>query len=316
MEKRRLGNSDMEITRIGFGSWAIGGPALKWQFSWGPQDDNQAIAAMHRALDLGINWIDTAAVYGLGHSEELVGRAVRGYAGSRPFVFTKCGLPWDEEGQAERTITPKSVRGECEASLRRLALEQIDLYQIHWPTEDEGENEAGWRTMAELQQEGKVRWIGVSNWNVAQLRLAQQIAPVTSLQPPYSLINRKIEPDILPYCQANNIGVIVYSPMGSGLLTGTMTRERIANLPVTDWRRTDARFQDPQLSQTLAVVEKLRAVGARHNASPGEVAVAWTLAHPAVTGAIVGGRSAQQVEGTVGAAELRLSPAEIRKLAT
>lgn len=311
MLKRRLGNSDMEITLIGFGSWAIGGPALNWPAAWGPQDEDEAVAAIHRALDLGINWIDTAAVYGLGHSEELVARALAGYSGARPYVFTKCGLPWDAEGNAERRITAQSVRAECEASLRRLQVETIDLYQIHWPVDDMRENEAGWRTMAELQREGKARWIGLSNWNVEQMRVAQQIAPITSLQPPYSLLQRKIEPEILPFCQREGIGVIVYSPMASGLLTGKMTRERIAGLPESDWRSTDKRFRDPQLTYALRIVEQLRAIGDRHGRTPGEVAVAWVLANPAVTAAIVGGRSPQQVEETSRAADLRLTQAEL-----
>ena len=315
MEKRRLGNSDMDITRIGFGSWAIGGTAEGWPASWGQQDDDQAIGAIHRALDLGINWIDTAAVYGLGHSEELVGRALSGYSGARPYVFTKCGLPWDSKGHAARKLTAQSVRAECEASLRRLKVETIDLYQIHWPTTDERENEEGWRTMADLQREGKARWIGLSNWDVPQIKMAQQIAPVTSLQPPYSLIKRRIEPEILPYCHAQGIGVIVYSPMGSGLLTGAMTRERIAALPADDWRHDDDRFRDPQLSYALKIVDKLRSIGERHGRMPGEVAIAWVLAKSGVTAAIVGGRSAQQVEETVGGGELRLSDAEMSEIA-
>jgi aryl-alcohol dehydrogenase-like predicted oxidoreductase len=315
MEKRRLGNSDMDITRIGFGSWAIGGPAEGWEASWGPQDEDEAIGAIHRALDLGINWIDTAAVYGLGHSEELVARALGGYSGPRPYVFTKCGLPWDAHGQAARKLTAESIRAECEASLRRLQVETVDLYQIHWPTKDERENEEGWRTMAELQREGKTRWIGLSNWDVPQIRMAQQIAPVTSMQPPYSLIKRRIEPEILPYCREQGIGVIVYSPMGSGLLTGAMTRERIASLPENDWRKTDERFRDPQLGYALNIVDKLRAIGERHGRMPGEVAIAWTLAAPGVTAAIVGGRSAKQVEETAGAGEFRLSAAELDEIA-
>ncbi|HEY0808620.1 MAG TPA: aldo/keto reductase [Longimicrobiales bacterium] len=307
MQKRRLGNSDMEITPIGFGSWAIGGPAKGWDYSWGPQDDQTAIDAIHRALDLGINWIDTAAVYGLGHSEELVGRAVKSYSGKRPLVFTKCGLPWDEHGDTPRRITAASVRKECEGSLRRLQVETIDLYQIHWPTDDPRENEEGWRTMAELQREGKARWIGLSNWNVEQMRMALQIAPVTALQPPYSLLNRTIEKEILPFCQQNGIGVIVYAPMGSGLLTGAMTRERVASLPDTDWRKKDARFQGENLARALRIVEQLRAIGDSHGHTPAEVAIAWTLAHPAVTGAIVGGRNGKQVEETVRAVDLKLS---------
>jgi aryl-alcohol dehydrogenase-like predicted oxidoreductase len=234
MQTRKLGNSDMEITPVGFGSWAVGGTG--YAYAWGPQDDQQSIEAIHRALDLGVNWIDTAAVYGLGHSEEVVSRAVEGWSGSRPWVFTKCGLVWDENAETRKVLRAGSIRRECEASLRRLRTDVIDLYQIHWPTDPNNPDEdaEGWRTMAELQREGKVRWIGVSNWNVPQLQMAQQIAPMTSLQPPYSLIDDQVENEILPFCEANGIGTIVYSPMGSGLLTGGMTRERAANLPDTD----------------------------------------------------------------------------------
>lgn len=310
MEKRRLGNSDMEITTIGYGSWAIGGPG--WEFGWGPQDDRASIESIHRALDLGMNWIDTAAAYGLGHSEELVARAVEGWGGSRPYVFTKCGLRWDETGKVTRTV--RYVKQECEESLRRLRVEAIDLYQIHWPTTDPAENEEGWRAMAELQREGKVRWIGLSNWNVEQMEMARSIAPVTSLQPPYSLIHRGIEAEILPYCREHGIGVIVYSPMASGLLSGAMTRDRAASLPESDWRSRSENFREPKLSANLALVERLRAVGERHGRSPGEVAIAWTLAHPAVTGAIVGARNAEQVEGVVGAGDLRLTGDEIAEI--
>jgi aryl-alcohol dehydrogenase-like predicted oxidoreductase len=314
MEKRRLGNSDMEITRIGFGSWAISGPVDGWEAAWGPQDDDEAIAAIHRALDLGINWIDTAAVYGMGHSEALVQRALGGYSGSRPYVFTKCGLPWDAHNRATKRLTAESIRQECEASLRRLGVDTIDLYQIHWPTDDEGENEEGWRTMAELQRAGKVRWIGLSNWNVPQMEMALAIAPITSLQPVYSLVQRKNEPEVLPFCKENGIGVIVYSPMGSGLLTGKMTRERIARMPETDWRKTDRRFQDPNLSYALGIVETLHRIGERRGHTPGEVAVAWTLANRAVTGAIVGARNPRQVEETTRAGELVLSEEEMREI--
>ena len=315
MRKRRLGNSDLDISPIGFGAWAIGGPAEGWHFGWGLQDERAAVEAIHRAADLGINWIDTAAVYGLGHSEELVARALDGYSGTRPYVFTKCGLPWDEHGDTERRITAQSVRKECENSLERLRVDAIDLYQIHWPTDNPTENEEGWRTMEELRREGKVRWIGLSNWSVEQVEVAQRIAPVTSLQPPYSLLRREYEQDLLPYCATHGIGVIVYSPMGSGLLTGKMTRERIAQLPENDWRRTSERFQEPQLSRALRIVDELRTIGEKHGNSPAEVAIAWALGNRAVTGAIVGARSAQQIEETARAANLDLSPAELQQLA-
>lgn len=312
MRTRKLGNSDLDITPIGFGSWAIGGPG--WAYGWGPQDDEASIAAIHRALELGVNWIDTAAAYGLGHSEELVATALERWSGPRPYVFTKCGLRWDENGNVTRRLKNASIRDECEDSLRRLHVDAIDLYQIHWPTGDPREDEEGWRTMAELRRAGKVRWIGLSNWNAPQLRMAQAIAPVTSLQPPYSLIRRGVEKDILPYCKEHDMGVIVYSPMGSGLLTGAMTRDRISRMPESDWRRNDDDFREPRLARILALVETLRKVGARHGVSPAEVAIAWTLRHPAVTGAIVGGRNARQVEGVMGAAELRLSEEDLAEI--
>src|SRR5438034_11272554 len=311
MNIRKLGNSDLTITPIGFGAWAVGGP---WQFGWGEQRDGDSIAAIHRALELGINWIDTAAVYGLGHSEEVVARALRDWTGKRPYVFTKCGMVWNEKGEVGYSLRSKSIRRECEASLRRLNLDVIDLYQIHWPADDLAETLEGWATMTELQNEGKVRWIGVSNFSVHELQKAREIASVTSVQPPYSLIRREIEKDLLPFCQRENIGVIVYSPMASGLLTGAMTRERVANLPADDWRRRNREFQEPNLSQNLALVERLRIIGARDGKSPGEVAIAWTLRHPAVTGAIVGARSAKQVKGIIGAATFRLTPDEIQEI--
>lgn len=312
MQTRPLGNSDLEITPIGFGAWALGGGG--WAYAWGPQDDAQSIAAIHRAVDLGINWIDTAAVYGLGHSEEVVARALGGYSGPRPYVFTKCGLVWDEARNVSMVIDGGSIRRECEASLRRLGVEAIDLYQIHWPTNELADIDSGWQAMADLQREGKVRWIGVSNFDVEQLRRAQAIAPVTSLQPPYSMLRRTIEDELLPYCAEQHIGTIVYSPMLSGLLTGAMTRERAAALPADDWRRRNAEFQEPRLSRNLALVDRLREIGARHSRAPGEVAIAWTLRHPAVTAAIVGARSAQQVEGFVGASDFRLSEAEVAEI--
>jgi aryl-alcohol dehydrogenase-like predicted oxidoreductase len=310
MNTRQLGNSDMQITPLGVGAWAMGGGG--WAFAWGPQDDDQSIGAIRAALDAGINWIDTAAVYGLGHSEEVVARAVEGRS-TRPYIFTKCERVWNERGEIAKSLKRDSIRRECEASLRRLKVDVIDLYQIHWPEPDE-DIEEGWTTMAELQMEGKARWIGVSNFNADQLRRAQRIAPITSLQPPYSIISPEIEESILPFVQENNIGVIVYSPMKSGLLTGAMTRERIAAMPEDDFRRRTANFQEPLLSHNLALVELLREIGKRHGRTPGEVAIAWTLRHPAVTAAIVGLRSPKQLEGVVGAADFRLLPGEIAEI--
>ena len=315
MQTRKLGNSDLHITPVGYGAWAIGGSG--WQFAWGSQDDNDSIAAIHRSLELGVNWIDTAAVYGLGHSEEVVGRALKSWHGSRPYVFTKCGLRGDANGDVQKVLTADSIRGEVEDSLRRLSVDVIDLYQIHWPPEpDSPELEEGWSTLADLKREGKVRWIGVSNFNVQQLRRAQTIAPVTSLQPRYSLVHREIEDEILPYCLSEGIGVIVYSPMASGLLTGAMTRERAAKLSTDDWRRGHPDFTEPNLSHSLALVELLKGIARRHKRSTGEVAIAWTLHHPAVTGAIVGARNARQAEGVMRAGELRLTDEEVTEIET
>ncbi|MFY9790950.1 MAG: aldo/keto reductase [Candidatus Sulfotelmatobacter sp.] len=313
MQTRKLGNSDLNITPVGYGAWAVGGSG--WQFAWGSQDDNDSIAAIHRALELGVNWIDTAAVYGLGHSEEVVGRALKSWHGSRPYVFTKCGLRWDAKGQVEKVLSADSIRREAEDSLRRLSLDVIDLYQIHWPPDpDSPALEEGWSTLADLKREGKVRWIGVSNFNVAQLKRAQVIAPVTSLQPPYSLIHREVEEDILPYCLHKGIGVIVYSPMASGLLTGAMTRDRAARLPQDDWRRSHPDFTEPNLSRNLELVDLLREIAKRHNRAVGEVAVAWTLRNPAVTGAIVGARNAKQAEGVMRAGDLQLNDKEVSEI--
>jgi aryl-alcohol dehydrogenase-like predicted oxidoreductase len=312
MQTRQLGNSDLRITPLGVGAWAMGGAG--WAFSWGPQDDEASIAAIHAALDHGVNWIDTAAVYGLGHSEEVVGRAVKGRS-NRPYIFTKCERIWSEEGQIQKSLKRESIRRECENSLRRLQMETIDLYQVHWPEPDE-DIEEGWATLAELQKEGKVRWIGVSNFNASQLARAQRIAPITSLQPPYSIIQPEIEQDILPFCKQNNIGVIVYSPMKSGMLTGAMTRERIENMHADDFRKRTPNFQEPLLTRNLNLAELLREIGKRHGRSPGEVAIAWTLRRPEVTGAIVGMRSPQQADGIVGAADFRLSQEEIGEIET
>lgn len=308
---RQLGNSDLHITAIGFGAWAAGGP---WEFGWSAQDDDDSIAAIHRALELGINWIDTAAVYGLGHSEEVVAKALDSWKGARPYVFTKCGMVWDKDGKVDYSLKAASIRREAEASLRRLKVDVIDLYQAHWPADDAAETEEGWAELGKLQQEGKVRWIGASNFSADELRAAQRIARVTSLQPPYSLIKRGVEEEILPLCEAEKVGVIVYSPMASGLLTGAMTKERAASLPEDDWRKKNAEFQEPKLSQHLALVERLRAVGAKHGKTPGQVAIAWTLRHSAVTGAIVGARSAKQVEEIMAAPDFRLTPEEIAEI--
>jgi aryl-alcohol dehydrogenase-like predicted oxidoreductase len=310
MDKRQLGSSDLQITPIGFGAWAIGGGG--WKFAWGAQDDADSVAAIHEALDHGINWIDTAAVYGLGHSEEVVAKALAG-VGEKPYVFTKCGRVWDENREIGKSL--RSIRAECEASLRRLKVAAIDLYQIHWPEPDE-EIEEGWATMAELQKEGKIRYLGVSNFSVDQMRRAQAIAPITSLQPRYSLLHREIESEILPFVAKENIGVIAYSPMASGLLTGAMTPSRIASLPDDDWRKGHPDSREPQLSRNLALVEKLREIGSRHGRSAGEVALAWVLRDPAVTAAIVGARRSGQIAEMTGAAGLRLSAEEIEEIET
>ena len=308
MELKRLGTSDMWLTPIGFGAWAIGGG--DWAFAWGPQDDTESIAAIHHAIDLGINWIDTAAIYGLGHSEEVVGRAVK-ESSTKPFIFTKSGMIWNEKREITRNLL--QIRREVEASLRRLHVETIDLYQIHWPVE-EVDIEEGWSTMAALKKEGKVRNIGVSNFSVEQMERCARIAPITSPQPPYSLVNRSVESVILPYCRDHHIGVINYSPMSSRMLTGTMTRERIANFPPDDFRRNARQFKEPLLARNLELVELLRSIGSPHNVSPGVVAIAWTLVNPAITAAIVGARSARQVDGIWPAASFRLSPAEIEQI--
>lgn len=310
MQTRQLGNSDLQITPLGIGAWAMGGAG--WAFAWSGQDDNESIAAIHAALDAGMNWIDTAAVYGLGHSEEVVAKALAG-RGQKPYVFTKCARVWDENRQIGKSLKADSVRRECEASLRRLNVDTIDLYQIHWPEPDE-EVEEGWATLAKLKEEGKVRWIGVSNFNAEQLCRAQKIAPITSLQPPYSLIRREVEAEVLPFCAVHNVGVIAYSPMGSGLLTGAMTRERVETLPEDDWRRRSPQFQEPLLTRNLNIAGKLKEIAARHDRLAGEAALAWVLHHSVITGAIVGVRSADQVRGIIGGMEFRLSAEEITEI--
>lgn len=307
---RILGNSDLHLTPIGFGAWAIGGG--NWEFAWGPQDDNESIAAIHRALDLGVNWIDTAAIYGLGHSEEVVAKALK-TTSHKPYVFTKCSMRWNEDRSIYRSLKAKSLEEELHSSLRRLGRDTIDLYQIHWPNPEE-EIEEGWTTLAKFKEQGKVRYIGVSNFNVEQMKRAQKIAPITSLQPPYSMLRRAIEQEILPFAQVNHIGVINYSPMVSGLLTGKVTAERVKDLPSDDWRKRAVEFNEPRLSRNLRLVELLREIGKQHSVQPGVVAVAWTLHHPAITAAIVGGRSPQQVEGLAPALHFRLKDEEYQRI--
>jgi len=313
METRKLGNSDLQLTRVGFGAWAIGGGG--WEFAWGNQEDSDSVAAIVRALELGVNWIDTAAVYGTGHSEEIVAQALKQWKGRRPYVFTKCSLRWDANRKTRQDHSAASIRQECEDSLRRLQTEVIDLYQMHWPPSDNGPKlEEAWQAMSDLQKQGKIRWIGVSNFSPEQMERARKIAPVTSDQPPYSLIRRQIEQEVLPHCLKHGIGIISYAPMASGLLTGAMTHERAAALPVDDFRSRNPEFKDPKLSKNLELVERLRKVGARHGRGPGEVAIAWVLRHPAITGAIVGARNAKQAEGVMRAGELKLTAEEISEI--
>lgn len=313
METKKLGNSDMNLTRVGYGAWAIGGGG--WEFAWGPQDDADSIGAINRALELGVNWIDTAAVYGTGHSEEVVATALKQWKGKRPYVFTKCSLRWDESRKVRPDHSAASIRRECEDSLRRLQTDVIDLYQMHWPPSDNGPKlEEAWQAMSDLKKEGKVRWIGVSNFDVSQMERAAKIAPITSDQPPYSLVRRQVEESVLPYCLKNGVGVISYAPMASGLLTGAMTRERAAALPADDFRSRNPEFKEPKLSKNIELVERLRRIGARHGRGPGEVAIAWVLRNPAITGAIVGARNAKQAEGVLRAGDLKLTPEEIAEI--
>lgn len=311
MHLRQLGNSDLQISPMGVGAWAMGGAG--WAFSWSKQEDSDSISAIHAALDLGVNWIDTAAVYGLGHSEEVVSKALAAYSGPRPLVFTKCERAWDSAGQIIKSLAPASIRKECEDSLRRLNVETIDLYQIHWPEPDQ-DIEEGWETLVQLKKEGKVRWIGVSNFNVAQLERIMKIGPVTSLQPPYSLIRREVEPEVLPFVRKNNIGVIAYSPMGSGMLTGKMTRERVQSLPADDWRIRSPMFQEPLLTRNLEIASKVIELAGKLGRSPGEVAIGYVLRNPAITGAIVGFRNAEQVTSLKGAMDIALTDDEMAYL--
>src|ERR1022692_618565 len=310
LKTTQLGATGLEITRVGFGAWAIGGGG--WEFGWGPQPDDESIAAIHRALELGINWIDTASAYGFGRSEQVVGRALAGLD-ERPYVFTKASLLDDGTGHVRHSLKRESIRREAEASLERLGVEAIDLYQIHWP-DPEQDIEEGWSALAELKEQGLVRHIGVSNFDAEQLRRIQSIAPVETLQPSFSLVDRAAEADILPFAERSGIGVIVYSPMGSGLLTGAMTRERVEQMPADDWRARDPRFAEPQLSEHLALAGRLRAVADRHSVTPGAVAVAWTLRNPAVDGAITGFRRPDQVDPIVAAAALELTDEDMYEI--
>jgi aryl-alcohol dehydrogenase-like predicted oxidoreductase len=314
---RPLGTTDMNITRVGFGAWATGGGG--WSFGWGPQDDNESIAAMTRAIELGVNWIDTAAIYGLGHSEEVVGRALKKFSpGDRPLVFTKCGMVWDPSDRMKepvRSLNPDSIRKECEASLRRLGVERIDLYQFHWPDNTGVPIESSWRTMVQLVEEGKVRAIGVSNFDASLLRKCEAVRHVDSLQPPFSLIRRDASAAEIPWCRANGTGVICYSPMQSGILTETFTAERVKKMAADDWRQRSANFQTPKLERNIALRDALIPIARRYNTTVSSIAIAWTLMWSGVTGAIVGARSADQVDGWIGAAAVALTPGDLDEIA-
>ncbi len=312
MQTQTLGNSDLDISRIGFGAWALGG---HWDYGWGAQDNSESIRALHHALDNGINWIDTAPVYGLGHSESVVGEALKTVA-SKPYIFTKCGFVWDDAGDVSPSLSADSVRQEIEDSLRRLGVETIDLYQVHWPNPAEQIEEA-WQAMADAQQAGKIRWLGASNFSTEQLARVQAIAPVTSMQPQYSMAYTEVEAELLPYCLENEIGVINYSPMGSGLLTGKMSRERMENLDDDDWRKDPEKaphFAEPRLSRNLGLAEIAADIAAELGHTVPEISIAWTLQNPAITGAIVGLRSEEQVNGVLGAAAVTLSEAHMARI--
>ncbi|MGA8531343.1 MAG: aldo/keto reductase [Acidobacteriaceae bacterium] len=309
---KTLGNSSLHLTPIGYGAWAIGGG--NWEFAWGSQDDAESVRTIERALDSGLNWIDTAAIYGLGHSEEIVGKALKGRS-RKPYVFTKCSMRWFPDGKIYRSLKAGSLQEEIENSLTRLGVDTIDLYQIHWPN-PEDEIEEAWETLAKFQEEGKVRFIGVSNFNVEQMKRIQKIAPITSLQPPYSLLRRNIEEEILPFCRQHNIGVINYSPMLSGMLTGKMTAERVRNMPDDDWRKRSPNFQSPKLERNLELAKLLGEIGKDHGVQAGVVAIAWTLRNPAITAAIVGARRPDQIDGILPAATFRLSDAEASRIET
>ena len=306
MQKRKLGFTDLKLTTVGLGTWAIGGP---WQFGWGPQDDNEAINAILKAIDLGINWIDTAPIYGCGHSEELLGKALK-QTKIRPIIATKCSLLWNEKREKVSCLKPESIRRECEASLKRLGIDEIDLYQMHRP-QPHKDIEQAWETMAGLAKEGKVRYIGVSNFNVEQIKRIQPITPVASLQPPYSMLHREVEDELLGYCAKNNIGVIVYSPMERGLLTGRFNRQRLAALPLDDHRRKEPDFREPRFTATLQLVDELHPIAERNGVTLAQLAISWVLRRREVTAAIVGARRPSQIEETAKAADWKLSRSDI-----
>lgn len=309
MQKRRLGNTDLELTTVGLGAWAMGGP---WLYGWGPQDDDESIKTTLRAMDEGINWIDTAPIYGHGRSESVVGRALKQMS-RKPLIATKCGLCWDEQNERIPRLKAQSIRTECHDSLRRLGIDTIDLYQMHWNRPDE-DIEEGWAQMARLVEEGKVRYIGVSNFTVEQLERIIKIHPPASLQPPYSMLHREVQDELLGYCGENNIGVIVYSPMQRGLLTGKFDAERVANLPEGDHRKANPDFQEPQFDATLQLVEQLRPIAERNGRTLAQLAISWVLRRPEVTAAIVGARKPSQIEETAPAADWELSEKDIKQI--
>jgi aryl-alcohol dehydrogenase-like predicted oxidoreductase len=309
MQRRQLGYTDLKLTTIGLGTWAMGGP---WQFGWGPQDDNEAIAAILKAIDLGVNWIDTAAIYGCGHSEELVGKALK-QTKIKPIIATKCGLLWDEKREKVNCLKAKSIRQECEASLKRLRIDIIDLYQIHWP-EPQKDIEQAWEEMARLAEDGKVRYIGVSNFNLEQIKRVQKIAPVASLQPPYSMLNREVEDELLGYCAENNVGVVAYSPMQRGLLTGKFSQKRLAGLPLDDHRKTSSDFQEPHFSAALQLVDQLRPIAKRNGRTLAQLAISWVLRRSEVTAAIVGARRPEQIAETAAASDWTLSQEDTKEI--
>jgi aryl-alcohol dehydrogenase-like predicted oxidoreductase len=309
MKTRKLGRTDLELTTVGLGTWAMGGP---WEFGWGPQDDGEAIAAIHAALEAGINWIDAAPAYGLGHAEELIACALA-QTSEKPIIATKCGILWNEKKEKLTCLKGQSIREECHASLKRLGVETIDLYQIHWPDPDEDVEEA-WEEMARLKEEGKVKYIGVSNFSVEQIKRAEKIHPTASLQPPYSMLHREVEDELLGYCAEDNIGVLAYSPMQRGLLTGKFSAERLASLAPDDHRKRNRDFQEPQFSATMELVEKLKKIAERSGKTCAQLALSWVLRRPEVTAAIAGARRPDQIKETAPASNWNLSQEDIEEI--